>query len=256
MNRMKPRCRHFVASNSEAGPKQFVPARLPRLRIRNCLSRHAGWALSDAAENCFAWFPRFLPGLRIVGSPAGRPRQPPTGRFRTSQVTAGGAKNLGRHSVCRNSSRKSSSNWHDARIKLYLIWKALAFRRDNAALFYDGDFIALPINARRAENAAAFARRHGGAWMIAVVPRWLNRAGTQNFSAGDAKFWANTEISIPAGSPGQWHNILTGETLIATNDKRKRVLRAAEIFRSFPVALLSSYPRIPIGKRRKSIRKR
>jgi len=149
-----------------------------------------------------------------------------------------------------------TSNWHDARIKLYLIWKALAFRRENAALFYDGDFIALPINARRAENAAAFARRHGGAWMIAVVPRWLNRAGTQSFSAGDAKFWANTEISIPAGSPGQWHNILTGETLIATNNKRKRVLHAAEIFRSFPVALLSSHQQIPIGKRRKSIRKR
>jgi len=149
-----------------------------------------------------------------------------------------------------------TSNWRDARIKLYLIWKALAFRRENAALFYDGDFIALPIDARRAENAAAFARHHGGAWMIAIVPRWLKRAGTQSSSASDAKFWANTQISIPAGSPGKWQNVLTGETLIATNNKRKRVLRAAEIFRTFPVALISSYQEIPIDKRRKSIRKR
>jgi (1->4)-alpha-D-glucan 1-alpha-D-glucosylmutase len=147
------------------------------------------------------------------------------------------------------------NNWRDARIKLYLIWKALALRRDNGALFSEGEFVALPTNGRRAEHVAAFGRNFERTAVIAIVPRWLNRAGAQNFSVGDPKFWGDTEISIPSGFSGKWLNILTGETLTVTGNKRKQLLRASQVFQCFPVALLSSIQESPRKKKPGSARK-
>jgi len=148
-------------------------------------------------------------------------------------------------------------NWRDARVKLYLIWKALAFRRDNAALFCQGDFTAVPSSGRRAENVTAFARHHDGSWTIAIVPRWLNRSTTQGASASEPKFWANTEVSIPAAAPTNWHNILTGERLTTVSRRRKQSLLVSEVFRNFPVALLSANEEVAaIKRKKKSGRKR
>jgi (1->4)-alpha-D-glucan 1-alpha-D-glucosylmutase len=147
-------------------------------------------------------------------------------------------------------------DWRDARVKLYLIWKALAFRRANPALFSQGDFTAVPSGGRRAENLAAFARHHNGSWIIAIVPRWLNRPTARSASANDPKFWANTKVSISAAAPTNWHNVLTGEQLTTVNRKGKQSLPVSEILRSFPVALLWSNKDVAIKKQKKSVRKR
>ena len=121
----------------------------------------------------------------------------------------------------------------------------MAFRRDNGALFSEGEFVALPTNGRRAEHVAAFGRNFERTAVIAIVPRWLNRAGAQNFSVRDPKFWGNTEISIPSGFSGKWLNILTGETLTVTGNKRKQLLRASQVFQCFPGGPAFFHPRKP-----------
>jgi (1->4)-alpha-D-glucan 1-alpha-D-glucosylmutase len=147
-------------------------------------------------------------------------------------------------------------NWRDARVKLYLIWKALQFRRDNEALFDQGDFTTVSTSGRHAENAAAFARHHEASWMIALVPRWLNRSTIQGATASEPKFWANTELSIPAAAPANWQNILTGERFATVSRNRKQSLLVSEILRNFPVALLSANQEVAIKRKKNSGRKR
>lgn len=47
--------------------------------------------------------------------------------------------------------------------------------------------------------------------------------------------WGGTVLRLPAGAPAGWRNVLTGEALSVQGEQ---ALRLAQIFRSFPVALL------------------
>ena len=129
-------------------------------------------------------------------------------------------------------------NWKDARIKLYLIWKSLRFRTEHRELFEEGDFIALPASGQRACNVGAFAREYKGEWVVAIVPRWLARSGTQMSSAGAERFWTGTCIRLPTSVPQTWRNILTGEEVSSAGNKARRSLAAEQYLQRFPVALL------------------
>jgi len=52
-------------------------------------------------------------------------------------------------------------NWRDGRIKLYLIWKALTFRREHRVLFDRGDFAPVDVIGTRKRNGAARRARRG-----------------------------------------------------------------------------------------------
>jgi (1->4)-alpha-D-glucan 1-alpha-D-glucosylmutase len=129
-------------------------------------------------------------------------------------------------------------NWKNPRIKLYLTWKALNFRREHAGLFSKGTFVELEVVGNRNENVAAFARQFQGNWAVAVVPRWLARANYHPESSMGAGFWSNTEIRLPASGPESWHNILTGQAL-SSGGKRRKSFRLSELLQRFPIALLS-----------------
>jgi (1->4)-alpha-D-glucan 1-alpha-D-glucosylmutase len=141
-------------------------------------------------------------------------------------------------------------NWKDARIKLYLTWKVLNFRREHADLFSKGTFMELKAAGNRNENIAAFARQCQEKWTVAVVPRWLARANYHPESSMGAGFWSNTEIRLPASSPESWNNILTGEVL-SVRGARRKILRVSELLQRFPIALLSGS-----GTRKRSQKKR
>lgn len=118
--------------------------------------------------------------------------------------------------------------WRDGREKLFVTARLLSLRRDNAALFAAGDYRPLEIgDGRNSDRLCAFARQHAGTMLTVAVPRLtyaLFRDG------GSADFGA-TEIALP---PAQtWRNVFTGDVL-AGRDR----IRAAELFRDFPVAVL------------------
>jgi (1->4)-alpha-D-glucan 1-alpha-D-glucosylmutase len=130
-----------------------------------------------------------------------------------------------------------TGNWKDARIKMYLTWKALNLRREHRDLFCDGEFAPLEISGRRRENVAAFARQFQGRWAIAVVPRWLARARCQPESSAGTRFWADTAIRLPASAPESWQNVFTSES-VSEAKKGHRLVRIAQLLQRFPVALL------------------
>jgi len=130
-------------------------------------------------------------------------------------------------------------NWRDARIKLYLISKALQFRRQNAPLFSEGHFLPVEIRGKRVEHVAAFARRYKNDWVVAVVPQFLARGRYPMTSVDTHQFWANTEIRVPKSAPSSWQSILSGEKVEINNVGAKRSFPLGKLLQNFPVALLS-----------------
>jgi (1->4)-alpha-D-glucan 1-alpha-D-glucosylmutase len=116
-------------------------------------------------------------------------------------------------------------NWSDGRLKMYVTWKLLNFRRDHPDLFQKGEYIPLHVSGKRANHVVAFARRLHDQWCLAAVPRLYALLG----EAG----WGDTVIDTPPGAPATWQHVLTGDAVPSP-------LRAAEIFRYFPLATLSA----------------
>ena len=129
----------------------------------------------------------------------------------------------------------------DARIKLYVTWSTLAFRRDNPGLLTKGDYQPAGIVGERQENAFAFVRRHEGRVAAVAVPRMLtsliSRAGAAPMGP---EVWKDTRLILPRGSwEAPLRNIFTGAELKPAASEGNWSLPLREVFRDFPVAVLS-----------------
>jgi (1->4)-alpha-D-glucan 1-alpha-D-glucosylmutase len=135
--------------------------------------------------------------------------------------------------------RELLENWQDGRIKLYLIWKTLNFRRQYRQLFLEGRFVPLQTDGNRGDNIVAYAREQDGMWVMAGVPRWLAQTKAPSTCAGVQQYWSGSHILLPEGTPDRWRNVLTGEWLHAGHLHGQPVLCMGEAFKNFPLALLS-----------------
>ena len=133
--------------------------------------------------------------------------------------------------------------WQDGSVKLYVTAKALGFRRNHGALFLEGGYLPLEASGTLKEHVCAFARLHDGEWVTVIVPRMVARLiAFGEFPVGH-KVWGRSVISLPAASPGEWANVLTGESLETLRVARGRALPLGDVLRSFPVALLTGSSR-------------
>ncbi len=128
--------------------------------------------------------------------------------------------------------------WQDGQIKLYAIWKALNFRREQSELFSKDDFLQLEATGPLAEHVLAILRRHKREWALFVAPRWLARAQETQVNHDPDSFWRETRIRLPDAAPQFWENIFTGQKLSTANEQGS--LAVGEMLLHFPVALLSS----------------
>lgn len=135
--------------------------------------------------------------------------------------------------------REMLENWHDGRIKLYVIWKTLNFRRENPQLLLDGNYKALEANGERGRNVFAFGRRHKQQWMVVAIPRWLGATRTPMTLSRLPLYWGTTRLALPGAAPLRWKNVLTGETVTCLHQDREPVLMLRDLFRTLPVTLLT-----------------
>jgi (1->4)-alpha-D-glucan 1-alpha-D-glucosylmutase len=131
------------------------------------------------------------------------------------------------------------AHWQDGRVKLYITYKALHFRKTHADLFLAGDYLPLAASGARREHVVAFARHHVSTWVLAVVPRLVSRLVARGKFPVGRRTWGRSALLLPAAGPVDWHNILTGETLIASVTPRGKALPLGDILHELPVALLS-----------------
>ncbi len=151
------------------------------------------------------------------------------------------------------------ASWPDERLKLFLIWRTLRFRRDHAELT-GGDFVPLTAEGPRKLQLCAFARVAAPRWTLCAVPRLACQAWRDSRPGGEsptirktrrkgakhadacwpiADWWRETVVQLPAEAPTRWRHVLTGHTVDAVESPDGRVLDMGQVLRYFPVALLA-----------------
>ncbi|MEW6108569.1 MAG: malto-oligosyltrehalose synthase [Nitrospirota bacterium] len=136
--------------------------------------------------------------------------------------------------------KELTASRNDGRIKLYVICKALNYRKNNRQLFEGSEYIPLEIHGEMANNICAFSRVLLNRRVIVVVPRFLTQFCNQT---GDISFpgeeWEDSFLAVPFDDAGAGYmNVFTGEILTVRNQNEAAVLNIREIFGNFPVALL------------------
>lgn len=129
-------------------------------------------------------------------------------------------------------------HWSDGRIKLFLIWKALRFRREHANLFHEGEFQPLETAGCRARNVVAFVRKSGSSSVLVAVPRWLSQLPARAERKPEEVDWCDTRILLPADVSAQWKSVLTECDALSVPRNGELSVMAEDLFAKFPVALL------------------
>jgi len=125
-------------------------------------------------------------------------------------------------------------NPYDGRIKLYVTWQCLRFRKRFAGLFRDGTYLPLSGQGRYSEHLCCFARSVNSILAIIVVPRFCALLMGGRKKPPLSEVWEDTCLDL-SSLPGEksFFNVFTGEILRPT-----KLLPVREIFSRFPVALL------------------
>ncbi|MGI6284703.1 malto-oligosyltrehalose synthase [Neomoorella humiferrea] len=146
--------------------------------------------------------------------------------------------------------RNLINSWWDGRIKLYLTYKVLQFRREHRELFTYGDYVPVAATGTVAGHVCAFARHRGKEWALVIAPRLpvrlaarggASRGGLPPVGAvlwGEA-VWRDTFLVLPEPAPKIWHNILTGEVVEVKSTSQEKHLSLAATLSSFPLAFLA-----------------
>lgn len=118
--------------------------------------------------------------------------------------------------------------------KMYVLYRALNLRKENPELFLHGDYI--PIEIEDGDHIAlAYARHWNNQWVIVVVPLDIVEKMDPEDRLPDESVWKGNFLTLPQNAPLLWKNEFNGKQFTADTK-----LNLSEIFREFPVALISS----------------
>ena len=147
--------------------------------------------------------------------------------------------------------QRLTEEWTDGRVKLYLTWQTLLFRREHPDLFRHGTYLPLTAVGPLEEHLIAFVRELDDDQIVVAAPRITARLleatpesaekGSLHFRAGA---WDDTTLLLP-DRPGQrYRSLFTGE-VVETVEAQAGTLRGARstlslgtLLADFPVILL------------------
>ncbi|HSL41370.1 MAG TPA: hypothetical protein VK857_13430, partial [Desulforhopalus sp.] len=129
----------------------------------------------------------------------------------------------------------------DGRVKMYILWRVLAFRRENPGLFAQGEYLPLQVSGSGQEHICAFARRYGEKVLIVAVPRLvarLVRHQVGRLPLGE-EIWGDTRLHLPEVLQSlEYTNLMTGKNSISPQGRVGFL--GGELFDLFPLALLAN----------------
>ena len=85
----------------------------------------------------------------------------------------------------------------DGRIKLYMTWRLLDFRRRYEDLMRDGAYLPLAVEGAHARQICAFARQGEDQCVVVIVSRLLCGMGLQAGALPVAEMWGETWVKTP-----------------------------------------------------------
>jgi (1->4)-alpha-D-glucan 1-alpha-D-glucosylmutase len=123
----------------------------------------------------------------------------------------------------------------DGRIKLFLIWKGLAARRELAEVYRKGEFRPLEFAGGRQGMAFGFARTLGETTAVTLVPRFFAKAVGEEARFPLGAFWEDAGVTLAGAHP--FVDAFTGRVFAAEG-----LIPLQDIFCDLPFALLVSQP--------------
>jgi (1->4)-alpha-D-glucan 1-alpha-D-glucosylmutase len=133
----------------------------------------------------------------------------------------------------------------NGRLKAFVTMMGLACRRQRPNVFSCGLYQPLESGGAKGRHLCAFARIDGDDALMIVVPRLVaGLLGEEAAPMGNA-LWEDTWVSLP-DRPGvdRYRNLFTGEAVAVNRTASRRTLLAADIFQTFPVAVLERDPKL------------
>ena len=126
----------------------------------------------------------------------------------------------------------------DGRIKLFVTWRLLTYRRQNENIFRYSTYVPLTAEGAKAEHVCGFARRAGRKVMVSAGGRFFVTLTQWGRDTPCGSVWTDTYLEVPADCPGRWYNILTGEYCPVKKYLEREVFAVDELFATLPVAFL------------------
>lgn len=115
----------------------------------------------------------------------------------------------------------------DPKVKLAVVHRLLALRRQHVALFQEGSYTPLAAAGEHAEHVIAFLREHEGHRVLTVVPRLACDAAL----ASSPTWWGSTKIVIP---PERRTAALTSQIIPGEISPWNGALEVASLFAVLP----------------------
>jgi len=145
--------------------------------------------------------------------------------------------------------RELLADLSDGRIKLFLIYQTLNFRRKHEEIFAHGDYLLLEAVGSKRDHVCAFARTFGDGALIVAIPRLVVRlAGGVERPPLEAEVWGETRLLLPPRLAGRrYRNIFTGEVLAPASQEGIPDFFLGTVLKRFPVALLWSSGAVSSG---------
>jgi len=139
--------------------------------------------------------------------------------------------------------RSLSQRWPDADTKLWVTSRCLALRGEWGDVFTYGEYVPLAATGNAVEHVISFVRRLGDRCVIVAVPRHFyqltsGQNAKPNRGAPQAD-WAGARLALPESVP-TWHCQLSGRLMETSGSNSEPSLDVADLFRVFPVAVLTS----------------
>lgn len=131
------------------------------------------------------------------------------------------------------------ANPKDGRIKLYLISRALRFRRACQDLFAEGDYLPLAARGQKGNHVIAFARSLKEQAAVVVSGRFFTRLGDAAHPPTGSAVWGDSTVALDHESAAGWYrDVFTGQRIRAERNGAGFGLPLARVFAHLPVALL------------------
>jgi (1->4)-alpha-D-glucan 1-alpha-D-glucosylmutase len=140
---------------------------------------------------------------------------------------------------------------NDGRIKLYLTYKTLGFRRDHRTLFEAGKYRPVTVAGSFIEHVCAFERSLGDSSILVVVPRFCSGlpGNGSNLPIGRTA-WLDTRILLaPETTADCYRNIFTEAVVRPEGRGGTMSLALSDILSVFPVALLEQVGNAEVNTR-------
>lgn len=123
----------------------------------------------------------------------------------------------------------------DGVVKLFLIQRSLAARREMVGLFTEGAYLPIYAEGELREHVICFGRKLEDAAALVLAPRFFTSLVEPHVLPLGEEVWKDTDILLPEGFPAEWKDAITENEIQA--DGRVKI---GKILTHFPAALLIS----------------